>query len=73
MIDPLVFTSSRKMTRGETSMKRARRNKKRGCIKLGVSPRLSSSNLSNSISDFNIYNCNRRIKVQESGSEEIRL
>jgi len=38
-----------------------------------VHPRSGSPNLSNSISDSNIFNCNKRIWGSESGIDELRI
>jgi len=69
-LDPKVFNSSRRLSKGETG--RVRRNQRHE-NEFGLNARLVTPNLSNSITDTNIYNCNRRIRDLDSGTEELRL
>jgi len=58
-IDPALLRTRRFMCKGESSKSGSR--KKQNFKKIGsMFPRLASPNLSNSIFDSNILNCNRR-------------
>ena len=71
-LDPIVFSASRKMWRGKSSSKRGRSLQIRDNGSGGRS-RLVIPTSSNSITDSNIFNCNRRIKGLDNGIEELRL
>jgi len=66
------LSTSRKMWRRESSLRRGRATKNRDNVS-GCRSRLVTPTLSNSITDTNISNCNRRIKGSDKGIEELRL
>ena len=70
--DPTLFTYSRRRYRGESSTRRdfATLN---GASTTRDKSRLLTPYLSNTLNDSNIFNCNRRLRSEENGMEELRL
>lgn len=61
-VDAQLFSKTRRMLRGETSSKREQDNQIGGNERCTRS-RLVTPTLSNSLTDTNIFNCNRRLRA----------